>query len=196
MVRVMAICWTSGFIRGKETRLMTLMVQWPFTHVPWMGVHLENQMVGFQFPTRDLGRSNNGVTPCMLHPGGGVAYHQCPIVRASNHKSTAPMQRITFEGCAIFFDFKSKMQNYIHPLKLTVRPRKWAIPKGNDRIPTIHFQVLLLLVSGRVLSTFCGKISSSRYPSPTELLLEQEYNYDENRGNFRHFQEAYSLVNP
>ena len=25
-------------------------------------------------------------------------------------------------------------------------------PKGNDRIPTIHFQVLLLLVSGRVFS--------------------------------------------
>ncbi len=28
----------------------------------------------------------------------------------------------------------------IHSLKLTARPWKWAIPKGNNRIPTIHFQ--------------------------------------------------------
>ena len=41
---------------------------------------------------------------------------------------------------------------WVHSLKLTLRPRKWAIPKRNDRIPTIHFQVLLLLVSGRVPS--------------------------------------------
>ena len=31
-----------------------------------------------------------------------------------------------------------------------VCPWKWAIPKGNDYIPTIHFQGRLLLVSGRV----------------------------------------------
>ena len=30
--------------------------------------------------------------------------------------------------------------------ELTVRTWKWAIPEGKDRIPTIHFQVLLLLV--------------------------------------------------
>ena len=39
-------------------------------------------------------------------------------------------------------------------LKLTVRTSQEAIPQGNNRIPTIHFQVLWLLVSGRVWNFF------------------------------------------
>ena len=44
-----------------------------------------------------------------------------------------------------------KVARYGPSLKLTAKtPEKQAIPKENDPIPTIHFQVLLLLVSGRV----------------------------------------------
>ena len=38
----------------------------------------------------------------------------------------------------------------LHSLKLTWHLKIGRPPKGHNRIPTIHFQVLLLLVSGRV----------------------------------------------
>ena len=54
---------------------------------------------------------------------------------------------------------------YIHSLKLRVRPQKNGIlPQGNNRIPTIHFQGLLPLVSGRVLPTLVGAF----HPAPSD----------------------------
>ena len=42
-------------------------------------------------------------------------------------------------------------------------------PKGNDRIPTIHFQVLLLLVSGRVLNM--KNLNSNETCQPAKLHM-------------------------
>ena len=42
-------------------------------------------------------------------------------------------------------------QDWMDTLPVTHSPWKWAIQKGNDSIPTIHFQVLLLWVT----SAFC-----------------------------------------
>ncbi len=53
--------------------------------------------------------------------------------------------------CPIFFRHPwSRVQS----LKLTVRPWKYAIWKGNDRIPTIHFQVQTVSFQGVYLPTF------------------------------------------
>ena len=43
--------------------------------------------------------------------------------------------------------------------KFALENRPFNAPKGKDRIPTIHFQVLWLLVSGRVLVDSCAPIN-------------------------------------
>ena len=61
-------------------------------------------------------------------------------------------------------------------LKLTVRPGKLSIPKGNNRLPTIHFQVLLVsgaTVSGRV---YCNCFFASNLLKSIGLFLTSNIN--------------------
>ena len=79
-------------------------------------------------------------TPSYKRPGNHDLY-------VSGREAQKTNSSIFFQGLQLYIAGAMNIPS----LKLTVRSCKEATPKGNDHLPTIHFQVLLLLVSGRLL---------------------------------------------